>query len=141
MRAPEFWDKAPSAFDWRASLLAPLGAAYAAATARRLSRATGVSVGVPVLCVGNLNAGGTGKTPTVIWLLEQLSQMGHKPHVVSRGYGGRLTGPTQVEPTTHTARKHVGDEPLLLAAFARGLGRQGPGRRCVKGQPRPTAQP
>jgi tetraacyldisaccharide 4'-kinase len=111
MRAPGFWYQPPGVV---ARLLQPLGWVYAAATARRVAQ-PGFRADVPVICVGNLNAGGTGKTPTVIALLERFAARGVVAHVVSRGYGGRLTGPVRV---THETAADVGDEPLLLAAFA-----------------------
>ena len=113
MQAPAFWYlPKPTAL---ARLLSPLGAVYAGATARRLAR-PGYRAGVPVICIGNLTVGGTGKTPTTIALIERLLGVGAAVHVVTRGHGGHLAGPVHVQPR-HLAAE-VGDEPLLLAAFA-----------------------
>jgi tetraacyldisaccharide 4'-kinase len=97
-------------------LLAPLAVLYEFGTARRLGLGPQAHMSVPVICVGNLNVGGTGKTPTVIALAQYLTDRGHRPHVVSRGYGGTLEGPHQVEPATDDVSQ-TGDEPMLLAAF------------------------
>ncbi len=113
MQAPDFWFRPSS---WQATLLAPLGALYAWGTAQRLAKGTPEKLPIPVICVGNINAGGTGKTPTVIYLMQKLAEMGHTPHVVTRGYGGSLAGPVEVVERRHTADE-TGDEPLLLAAF------------------------
>lgn len=113
MRAPGFWGNPPGLW---ARLLAPLAAIWAWATRRRLGQ-PGRRVGVPVICVGNLTAGGAGKTPTAIALALRLQGRGVRVAIVSRGHGGRLAGPVRVDPARHDADA-VGDEPLLLAAFA-----------------------
>ena len=116
MRAPEFWETGPGDRSWQARFLSPLSALTARATARRVGKAATYRPDVPVVCVGNLNAGGTGKTPTTIALSQILSGMDIAHHVVSRGYGGSETGPVHVNPRAHSADE-VGDEPLLLSAF------------------------
>jgi tetraacyldisaccharide 4'-kinase len=114
MRAPDFW-QVGNAGPWP-RLLAPLSAAWGIAAAWRQRTAQPERVSVPVICIGNLIAGGAGKTPTAIAVVRRLLQLGRKPHLLTRGYGGQLHGPVRVEPR-HTARL-VGDEALLLAAVA-----------------------
>ncbi len=99
-------------------LLEPLAALYGAAV--RLRRGGYASrmlksrrIGTPVILVGNLTVGGTGKTPLVIWLIEQLTAAGLKPGVVSRGFGGRH-GREPREVSADSRWEEVGDEPLLI---------------------------
>ena len=68
---------------------------------------------VPVIVVGNITVGGTGKTPLVIWLAEQLAQAGYKPGIISRGYGGKNDHPMAVTGTSDPAI--AGDEPVMIA--------------------------
>ena len=117
MKAPEFWGKPPDRPGWQAHILAPVSCAVAAASRRRINRAATYKPQVPVVCIGNINVGGTGKTPTVIALAQRLAETGNTPHIVSRGYGGTIAGPVQVNERLHSAAD-VGDEPLLLSAFA-----------------------
>lgn len=117
MRAPKFWDNSPKAPGLKARLLQPLGAIYAKATASRVAKPASHRAKVPVICVGNINAGGVGKTPTVMALIERLSSRQLKVHVVTRGYGGSAKGPLRVNEMSHSAET-VGDEPLLMAPFA-----------------------
>jgi tetraacyldisaccharide 4'-kinase len=67
----------------------------------------------PVIVVGNLTVGGTGKTPLVCWLVSALQQRGFKPGIVTRGYGGSVSATHRVQPADRAAT--VGDEPLLLS--------------------------
>jgi len=101
--------------------LAPLSFLYGSAMSLRgllyrLGLRHRVRVPVPVVVVGNLTVGGTGKTPLVAWLSSHLAACGMRVAIVSRGYGGRARGVTRV--TVHSRASEVGDEPLLLARRA-----------------------
>jgi tetraacyldisaccharide 4'-kinase len=113
MQNPEFWRTGGPA----TTALTPLGWAYDfyGRIRRRLTNA--YRAPIPVICVGNFVAGGAGKTPVAMALAEILIADGGKPHFLTRGYGGRLTGPIRVDPSQHDVRA-VGDEALLLAEIA-----------------------
>jgi tetraacyldisaccharide 4'-kinase len=73
--------------------------------------------GLPVVVIGNISVGGTGKTPFTLWLCEYLQQQGLKPAIISRGYGAKIHAPVLVDAGQHEAYD-VGDEPLLLATLS-----------------------
>jgi tetraacyldisaccharide 4'-kinase len=114
MRAPDFWDDEPGI---AAGLLSPIGTVLDAAGRLRRALARPYRAPIPVACVGNLVAGGAGKTPVVLALAKLLAARGVAVHIVMRGYGGRLPGPVRVDPAVHNAAS-VGDEALLAVVVA-----------------------
>jgi tetraacyldisaccharide 4'-kinase len=113
MREPSFWW-------WQgglaAALLSPLAAVYGAIASQRLRR-NGAKAAVPVVCIGNPTVGGAGKTPAALAVARMLKDAGQTPAFLTRGYGGALAGPVQVDRASHRA-SDVGDEPLELARAA-----------------------
>ncbi len=102
---------------WRWPLM-PLGGLFGLlSTARRKLYENGIwrsiDIGQPVLVVGNITVGGTGKTPITLWLAERLKDYGMRPGIVSRGYRGRL-GPQPVRVLPDSDPAIVGDEALLM---------------------------
>ena len=110
MKAPKFWFEKDSL---AAQLLSPASALYEIAGQWRRAMATPYQAGVPVICVGNVTAGGAGKTPTALALASLLKAKGHNPGFVTRGYGGSQHGPLRVDPAHH-GTEEVGDEAMLL---------------------------
>ena len=103
---------------WLTLILLPLSAIYwvLSSIRRRLFR-LGImrshKLAVPVVIVGNISVGGTGKTPFTLWLCQQLQAKGIKAGIISRGYGAKISNPTAVNADSKAGE--VGDEPLLLA--------------------------
>lgn len=117
MRPPKFWDTDPNKVSILSFLLMPLAKIYEYIGLIRWKNGDHIKSNIPVICVGNVNLGGTGKTPTVIYLAIKLIEMKKSVHIVTRGYRGCLKGPIKVDLEVHDANQ-VGDEPILLAAFA-----------------------
>ena len=115
MRTPKFWygnkDKDKPA--WM-DALSPIGELYAWTGRMRERLVKPSRTVIPVICIGNLTAGGTGKTPITLTIAQRLKEMGESPVILSKGYGGSHDGPIKVNPELNTAAE-VGDEPLLLA--------------------------
>lgn len=116
LEEPSWWYGAKED-DARVRALKPVSRIYAWAGARRLKNAKPYRSQLPVICVGNFTAGGTGKTPLSLLIARLLQARGFAPAFLTRGYSGRQSGPIWVNPSVDTARE-VGDEPLLLAEVA-----------------------
>src|SRR3546814_19520871 len=118
MREPRFWQHPRAGrVSVLPSLLAPVAYLWGAAGRIRRRYAKPERAAVPVICIGNLSAGGTGKTPLALPLAERFIKSGEVVHFLTRGYGGRAHGPLRVDPLRDTA-PDVGDEPPLLAPVA-----------------------
>jgi tetraacyldisaccharide 4'-kinase len=118
MREPEFWNSNTGGARALRALLSPLGSLYGASVAWKRKTAQPFRPQARVLCIGNLTAGGTGKTPVAQAFGRLLEERGLKTAFLTRGYGGTEEGPVLADPVWHTAAE-VGDEPLLLAGVAR----------------------
>jgi tetraacyldisaccharide 4'-kinase len=117
MRAPDFWyiREGRDSVPMLRLLLSPLSWLQGAMTAWRIARTIPSDAGVPVVSIGNVSLGGTGKTPIARLVRSRLSELMDGPvAIVSRGHGGSLEGPVRVDPAVHSASE-VGDEPLMLA--------------------------
>lgn len=114
MKTPEFWYRPPGL---AALLLAPLSLVWRLGGKLRRRFARPKRIGALFILVGNVVAGGAGKTPVVLALARKLQHEGQRVHIIAKGYGGSLRGPVRVDPVFHNA-KEVGDEPLLLAEAA-----------------------
>jgi tetraacyldisaccharide 4'-kinase len=112
MRQPDFWRRD----NGLARLLDPLGRIVGAITTQRATAKPVFRPDAPVISVGNLTVGGTGKTPVAISLVARLLARGGSPAVILRGYGGRVKGPLRVTRDMHVI--DVGDEALVHAAHA-----------------------
>ncbi len=113
-REPQWWYR-PAGLT--ATVLSPVGHLYGLAAQRRLTKAKPFLASIPVVCVGNFTAGGTGKTPLTVHLVRRLLAQGHRPAILTRGYGGTTRGPQWVDAASDTAAQ-VGDEALLLVREA-----------------------
>lgn len=116
MRAPDFWDRNDAVSRALIAALSPLGKLYAAGVRYKQNHSKAYRARVPVICVGNISAGGTGKTPIAIAVADAVIARGRNPFFLTRGYGGKLKGPIVVA-RSHKA-EDVGDEPLLLSRKA-----------------------
>ena len=115
---PSFWYQQKTTQDKLLKLaLLPASWIYAALVRKKFDLYFQVPMQKPIICVGNVVAGGAGKTPVVLSLIDLLQEKGFNPHILTRGYGGKETGPLQVSPGRDTAYD-VGDEALLLVEKA-----------------------
>ncbi|MFC4271006.1 tetraacyldisaccharide 4'-kinase [Sneathiella chungangensis] len=115
MKTPQFWRRESKSV--LPLLLAPAAWLYGAGSRLHRSMQRSEAVEVPVICVGNVVAGGAGKTPAAVAIAQLFIAEGKRPHFLTRGYGGRLKGPVRVVLDVHQF-SDVGDEALILAETA-----------------------
>ncbi len=119
MQEPTFWQERDRTSKHAAplvrSLLTPFSMLYEWVGKYKLDKTDPETVGIPVVCIGNLTVGGAGKTPLTTYIRDVLlADENIRAAVLSRGYGGNLKDPVRVDTDQHSAQ-NVGDEPLMMA--------------------------
>lgn len=110
MKTPAFWSER----GWISNALLPLAWLFELVGYLKQAYIKPSKFPIPVVCIGNITAGGAGKTPVALHIGAMLQEQEAGAFFLTRGYGGTLRGPIRVNPSKHTAQL-VGDEPLLLA--------------------------
>ena len=113
LKAPKFWYQ--SNFSILAILLLPLSLIWITGTYLKKKFAKPIRSKIPVIAIGSAIIGGSGKTPSVIYVCEILEKIGYKPHVISRGYGGSANEVIKVSP--EMSYSVVGDEASMMSKY------------------------
>ena len=113
LKAPKFWYQ--SNFSILAILLLPLSLIWITGTYLKKKFAKPIRSKIPVIAIGSAIIGGSGKTPSVIYVCEILEKIGYKPHVISRGYGGSANEVIKVSP--EMSYSVVGDEAIMMSKY------------------------
>ena len=111
LKAPKFWYQ--KTISLNALLLSPLSIIWSVGNLikRKLSKVQ--KIDLPVIAVGSAIIGGSGKTPSVLYICRELKKMGYIPHIISRGYGGSTTVDEVIKVKPHMDFNFVGDEALM----------------------------
>ncbi len=119
LKTPSFWYRSGGTPSLREKILSPFSFLYRIGYEIHQHSVTPETLEIPVICIGNINAGGTGKTPAAIALMEVIrkNNLAVKPFFLLRGYGGGERGPLLVDTSKHNSW-NTGDEALILAARA-----------------------
>lgn len=119
LKTPSFWYRSNNTPSLREKILSPLSFLYRIGYEIHQHSVTPETLEIPVICIGNINAGGTGKTPAAIALMEVVckNNLAARPFFLLRGYGGGERGPLLVDTAKHNSW-NTGDEALILAARA-----------------------
>ena len=113
LKAPKFWYQ--SNFSILAILLLPVSLIWITGTYLKKKFANPIRSQIPVIAIGSAIIGGSGKTPSVIYVCEILEKIGYKPHVISRGYGGSANEVIKVSPDM--SYSVVGDEAIMMSKY------------------------
>ena len=116
LKAPKFWFSNGKCSLLISKIMTPLSMIWEVCARLRLMTGRYESFDVPIVCIGNITIGGSGKTPTSIALAELCIQHGINAHIISKGYKGKCKGPRKV--TSKDSAYEMGDEPLLMSNFA-----------------------
>lgn len=115
IKTPKFWYSKKSSSVFLSKILYPISVLWTLISKIKLLKARQKKFKVPIICVGNINVGGSGKTPTVMALTQIFLEKGVNAHIVSKGYKGKKIGPRKV--SQGDSAFEMGDEPILLSNY------------------------